>query len=437
MVLTTSESQRFYQLFLLCMFLIPIPVKNLAYLVPPLYLLIQLVSGNAAAIRAVILVITVATVSTLSMSIDSFRGQQINLPGFFLAMLTYLPIFLLLCERFDQPIDDALFGRLINTTAWFVIVQSAIGVLQFVVSHNGDAVAGSFGLLDFHFNTISIAQVYFTFTLFGMILFLMLDFRRVIVQVAIIVGLIVCTLAQSGHQTIFFAVSFGLFSVIQKKRSSAVLYGVILISLSFFLVNELYPSTFAYTGAWFRKVVEEPESPKRALAADGVRIVNDLKNAILGTGIGQYSSRAALITSNDYLSRDLPNILVGKSKYFSDSIEPANEIYEDSGQGSAIWKPYFSILSVIVEFGIVQSLFIFGVLLAHVRKNLTYMASPVPQIALTGMVSNVGLLFFILCCAIENYAEFPQAIFLPFLLYVAAQSRAKRLAVEARSEETG
>ena len=78
-----------------------------------------------------------------------------------------------------------------NITAWFVIVQSVIGVLQFAASRNGDAVAGTFGLLDFYYNNISIAQVYFSFTLFGMILFLMLDFRRPIARIAIIMGLLV------------------------------------------------------------------------------------------------------------------------------------------------------------------------------------------------------------------------------------------------------
>ena len=44
---------------------------------------------------------------------------------------------------------------------------------------------------------------------------------------------------------------------------------------------------------------------------------------------------------------------------------------------------------------------------------------------MTGLAANTGLIFFVLCCAVENYAEFPQAIFLPILLYVVAVSRAR------------
>ena len=38
------------------------------------------------------------------------------------------------------------------------------------------------------------------------------------------------------------------------------------------------------------------------------------------------------------------------------------------------------------------------------------------------MWANVGLVFFVSCLFIENYIEFPQAIFLPALLYFAALS---------------
>jgi len=153
------------------------------------------------------------------------------------------------------------------------------------------------------------------------------------------------------------------------------------------------------------------------------------KNALLGVGMGQYSSRAALITSNEYLGRDLPDMVSAKSGYFSDSMMPALRVFGEIGEGSAISKPYFSVLTILVELGPPLTLACLVGMFFHFRRNFAWMQSKNPHLARIGLVSCVGLLFFLLCCGIENYAEFPQAIFLPFLLYLAAQSRASQLDV--------
>jgi hypothetical protein len=50
------------------------------------------------------------------------------------------------------------------------------------------------------------------------------------------------------------------------------------------------------------------------------------------------------------------------------------------------------------------------------------------------MWANIGLVFFVACCFIENYVEFPQAIFLPALLYCAALSSANLQAESGATE---
>jgi len=348
----------------------------------------------------------------------------------FLALLTYMPLFLFFGMRWNRQFGDRLFEKLITVTAWFVIVQSAIGAVQFALSRNGDAVAGTFGLLDFYFNTISIAQVYFTFTLFGMILFLMLDAKRPLSIVAIVAGLLACAIAQSGHQTIFFVASLACFSVIQFKRfGTAVRAGAMGFFLLLLMV-QIYPQTWTHTREWYRKVVNDPRSAKRMVLTESAQILSQPKNALLGVGMGQFSSRAALITSNEYLRRKLPSFASAKSGYFSDSMMPALQVFSENGEGSAISKPYFSALTILVELGPPLAIACVIGMLVHLRRNFVWMQSENPQLARIGLVSCVGLVFFVLCCGIENYAEFPQAIFLPFLFYLAAQSRASQLSSE-------
>jgi hypothetical protein len=200
------------------------------------------------------------------------------------------------------------------------------------------------------------------------------------------------------------------------------------------IMMQIYPDTWAHTADWYRKVIDDPHSAKRMVLSDSIHFLANPKVAVLGTGMGQYSSRAALITSNEYLSRPLPDMLCAKSDRFSVSMMPALRTFNEFGEGSAISKPYFSLLAILVELGPPLAIVCLIVGLVHLRRNFIWMRSDNPQVARIGVVSCVGLLFLLLCCSIENYLEFPQAIFLPFLLYLVAQSRAWQLTGGADSQ---
>jgi hypothetical protein len=49
------------------------------------------------------------------------------------------------------------------------------------------------------------------------------------------------------------------------------------------------------------------------------------------------------------------------------------------------------------------------------------------QLGRIGFAMMAGILFFLQCCLIENYAEFSQAVFVPFILFVVAGSRAQTI----------
>ncbi len=100
-----------------------------------------------------------------------------------------------------------------------------------------------------------------------------------------------------------------------------------------------------------------------------------------------------------------------------------------------ISKPYFSLLSILMEFGLVQFLVLMAVFAVALGRNLKMMYSPVGKIARTGMLANVGLVFFLSCCLVENYAEFPQAVFVPFLLFKVGFSRARQKYADSAIDE--
>lgn len=433
------DNSKWPRLFLVCLLLMAFPIKNAHYLIPPIYVGLRLLTdGSGYGLRWLAVSVPVVLVSALSLLIDSFRGEEVNVPGMLIALFTYSTLFLVPAERFDEPVSSAVAARLTRYVAWFVIIESCIGYVQFVGSVGTvlrwDVVSGTFGILDFYYGRVSMGQIYYTFNLFCMILFLFPSYRQPLVAVAMVMGLVAIALAQSGHQTILFAFAAAVMGLMYLRRPRVMAALAALVASLFFAVYWLSPATLLLTRDWFDRVALDPKSPKWMAVATGAEILSDPKNLLLGTGLGQYSSRAALITTNEFLQVKLPPVLVGKSGYYRRGIEPAYREYEVTGEGSAIPQPCFSALSVPAEFGVLLAvLFLVGTVL-YAREHFRLMRSPVPPVALTGLLSNIGLLFFVLCCAVENYAEFPQAIFLPLLLYVVSRSRAVTLEQEAQGE---
>lgn len=417
----------FLGLFVFSLVLVSIPIKNFAYIVPPLYLVAQLFwLDTATAVRTLLAIAFTTCISCLSLFVDSSRGQVVNLPGVLLGALTLLPLFMMITARFDHRVDEASFRLISRIVAWYVILQAIVGAVQLAASGNSDAVCGTLGLFDFLLGSITITQVYFGFLMLSMVLFLLLDYSTLLAKVGIVAGVIVSALSQSGHQSVFFAVSLLCFAVLQSRHLKMMVgVGCVLIGL-LTLVLYWYPDTVDNSKQWYDKTINTPDSPKR-LAVQGAKIIlSDPKNLLLGTGLGQYSSRAALITSGEMLRLPLPALVTGQSDYYRNYLAPSFEVFKERGEGSAISKPYFTWLSILVEFGVLQSMAILFLAIAMVGKCITYMYDSSLSKARTGMVGAIGFVFLVLCCSVENYAEFPQAIFIPYLLFVVGLSRASR-----------
>jgi hypothetical protein len=187
---------------------------------------------------------------------------------------------------------------------------------------------------------------------------------------------------------------------------------------------------------WQRKLLKEDDSPKRMVTIAAVDLMKSPKILLLGTAVGQYASRAALMSSGGYLAADLPAMLTGESQYFRQLVLPALYEYEDHGEGSAISQPSYSVMNLIVELGFPLALVLCAVVAYNFYRNWQLTRTGDAHARSVGMWANIGLVFFVACCFIENYVEFPQAIFLPALLYFAALSTTNSLTEGGASEVT-
>lgn len=420
----TDAGDSFVDALFVSMFLLALPIKNLAYIVPPIFFVLQAFWGNSGfARRTVFWGTLIFCVSAVSITIDSMTGQMVNPPGLLFATLTYFTLVVLLALRADFSITPARRRTLRKAVSWFVIVQSVLGILQFAACGDPDAVCGTFGLLDFR-GGITIAQVYLTFNLFTMMMFLMSDTRTRLDNVAIVIGLLACLLAHSGHQTLFFMGSLVIVAMFQLRLRDMFKLGVGVVVLVGLMMSVSSIDSHDI-GEWYRKVAQEEDSPKKMVTASAMQLMSEPKNLLMGTAMGQFGSRAALISSGEYLSMALPKWLTGESLYYRELYLPPLYEYRAHGEASAISQPSYSVLNLFVELGLPLALVLLSVLAFNFYRNWSLAHSADPHSRSVGMWANVGLVFFVSCLFIENYIEFPQAIFLPALLYFAALSTVK------------
>lgn len=419
----TNVGDSFVDAIFVSMVMAALPVKNVAYLAPPVFIVLQALWGNRTFVwRTVFWGSLIFCVSALSITVDTMAGRVVNPAGMLWAALTYGTLVTILALRPDFTISPERWRTLRRVVSWFVIIQGTLGVLQFLASGNQDAVCGTFGLLDFMGN-VTIAQVYLTFNLFGMIMFLMTDKRTRLDYVAIVIGLLASLLAHSGHQTLFLIAALAFVGMLQLRPRDVLKLGALLAVLTG-LMFSVSTITAGDMNEWQRKLLREDDSPKRMVTINAIDLMKNPKNLLLGTAVGQYASRAALMSSGGYLSADLPALLTGESQYFRQLVLPALYEFEDHGEGSAISQPSYSVMNVIVEMGLPLALILCSVAGYNFYRNWQLTRSGDAHARAVGMWANIGLVFFTACCFIENYVEFPQAIFLPALLYFAALSSA-------------
>ena len=172
-------------------------------------------------------------------------------------------------------------------------------------------------------------------------------------------------------------------AMVQMRPRDVIRIGAVLVVLAV-LTATVSSITLADTKGWYEKTMLDEASPKKMVTFAAAKIMSSPKNVLLGVGMGQYGSRAALITSGDYLSVKIPDVLLGESQYYHELIVPPLAVFQKQGEGSAISKPYYSALNQIVEFGVPLTLLLLAAGAFQFLRNRQLSASPVPHIAHRG-----------------------------------------------------
>jgi hypothetical protein len=421
----TDSSRRYdwTRVFLVVLFLISLPSKFIFYSAGLAIVAYSILLGKPLDSRHYVTLMLFATVGVLSLAFEVESGTVVlSAILWFVTYGTFLVLGALLVfppRRAPGFNDYRLVAQILS---FWVLIQGATGIVQFAISGNGDAVAGTVGLLDFQ-DSITINQVYFGFSVLSLLPFIALFPGKIRFRwLSVFTGALAVILSQSGHATLFFLLAIFVFFT-KPRYWTRILIAAIFVLTTLYGVQIVYPRTFDIVASWFEKTFGR-DSPKLLMIEKLTKeATEDPKFGILGAGPGQYLSRAMLIGSGLLTRVELPGMEIPPR--VDEEYWMIWSFYEQVGEGSAIAKPYNSFMSVFAEWGLVGlGTVLLGFIVIVSRALRIVLTTMHPETLFAGQYILFYVTFLLLAAGVELYFEMPAAIAPGALVAALAQARA-------------
>ena len=436
-------AKHYYETFVIALIVTLLPSRALGYLVPAfclIWYLIRSKSGNTLK-RLVIITLVYTVIITFYVILNQITGTDFLTSNAAVSLLTYGSfIFILLIEgdfvRYEHSYEK--YARILS---YATLIQGLVGIFQFTIVAltgrfdiiPGDAVQGTIGLLTFVGGEPGFGNQMLAINLVFFLVFLIpnvLVHRRGIGS--FLIGLIALMLAGVLH--IFISLVFSaivtlflyrrnlIFSNIGRLISAVVLAILLILPLGI-----IFPGVFT-TANIFITLYSNQDSPKFEVVN---RTVIDMPQEyphvyLVGLGPGQYLSRAGLMSSGKYFDQYVPffsNTISEPMKEYGYSIWNAYSSNTNRFGNSTMHRPFFSLLSIFAEFGLVFliALFIYLIVLVYKMRKayLRYRSNQQYQSAYLSFGVGLSFVFLLSISFFDNYLETTQAIF-PGLLLVKA-----------------
>ena len=408
------------------------PSKGIGYMAPYAFIVLVLVLARPAGLipRMGMWLAVWGMLAGLYVVVDhSFEPQS-----FILAFITYSSfVVMFIPSSFFSP---ALFARVRKFLVPFVVIESGIGILQALIGHsikgtfdkgNGDVVRGTMAL-GFAVDP-NIANSMFIISLVFLILALYpLVAARKSGYVWLGMGILTVILASVMHVILLVAaaVVFANFCMnAHRLKTIAAMAGG--LALVFGLVLTILPKNMDDIG-YFEEQLMEGATPKAQLFLTSFLILPQEVPSMMfvGLGPGQFSSRAAMISTGQYLNakgggEQLPLLKDRIPEYTGRYEIPLwNETEAVTTNGST-QTCFASWAAVATEFGYVFLVALIGAIVTMVLRITlkVHRASNAVHIAYfrrEGLVLIAAVTFLFTLGFQENYWEMPQAILVGLVL---------------------
>lgn len=440
-------AKAFFSTFLLALAITWAPINSLAYIMPLFCLAWFIVRSNSGKTLLYSFCYLILFFFILFFyEILYYNTQDINFQagGAVLTLITYSSFIFLLFTPHRIYHNQYSYLKFAKVIKLLILIQATLGVVQLFCTMAlksfsfdgamGDKVKGTISPFSFltdksDFGNISFATN-MVFLLFFFAPYVLTYKRGKLIFAWGVFSLICASVLHILLAVIGAIIIVGFFFRRFSKVSYKIFYVILIIGVGVGFLAKLQPSNFSLIKN-YAIIYAEAKSPKVTSTID---VVTEVPNnypmmLLLGFGPGQYSSRASLIATGKYLGG-----MDNKKKYFflpnsmtkpfedylwDDWIESTNkEVYG----GSAMSKPFYSVMSIYTEFGLIALVAILGWIAyqfiklrkVYLKKTVTIEDNITKLLAFSIALS---MLFLLFVCFIENYLEISQAIF-PGLLMI-------------------
>ena len=224
---------------------------------------------------------------------------------------------------------------------------------------------------------------------------------------------ILAILTNSIALIIMFIVAYFMISFI---------HGSIKHKIGTFIILIIIVSLFALiTPDWIRSYLIKLTNPKYFVTniakvqtyKDTFWVIpsRDVKFLIIGNGIGEYSSRAALTCTGEYVKAYKKMFSPSISEYSDKYIYNKYIKYNINEKQGTMYSPFSTIISIQGEYGLIGLCIFIIIICIAIKKS--------------SKTTRVFIIFFLLSCLIENYLEFAKISYLLMFIYYILNNNKK------------
>ncbi|OJJ18256.1 hypothetical protein BKI52_25885 [marine bacterium AO1-C] len=430
-------AKAYYEVFIIALVITFAPSKLLAYLTPFIcigWFIFRANSGKTLYRTFIIVAFILAIIPLYYFIYSGFIVINV-----FIIILTYssfIFIFVTPGQIFSPKYSYLKYIKVIKYT---ILIQSFFGIFQLfglLITTGNFNVDGSTGdVIQGTINPFSFLTAYggtFSNAMFAVNMVLLLTFFTPYMLThrkgffTFFIGLIVLFLASVMHVLIGVILGFAISLVIYRKKIVPKFKIYHLIFIVFLVVGIIVVAIFAPQNfnniSRYGQKLQNFDQPKTYITYQSFTDLPSEYNTMpfIGLGPGQFASRASLIGTGKYFGefekpKKIP-FLKGKAsppfdKYLYKLWEKVVTNPAKYGH-SAMTKPYYSILAIYTEFGLIVLMFIFFILFVFIYNNRISYINNTNRFQKYGLFSiAVMIIFLVFISFIENYLEVPQAIF--------------------------
>lgn len=441
-----NYSQAYFEVFIISMLIVWLPSKLLAYTAPFIgivWFIIRSRSGKSL-LRFVCGLFVYIAIIGLYKLLYHFYKEEFVIQNAFLSLLTYGSFFFFLVLPANSGSQNLDYRKYAKVIAWFILIEASLGIFQVLAyvlinggnfdSATGDVVQGTLNPISFidpggSFNN----QIYCA----NMLVLLLFYVPFVISQkkgiLVSCLGLLAVIFASVMHLFIVFIIAVILITLYMSrsliKLNANKLIIAIFLVFAIAVTVSFQPRNVALIGHYFNNI-QTDESPKTVATKKTLFELPEEYPWVYFTGLGpgQYASRAGLIGTGHYFGefknpKELPlvkpiNAPALHTYVFKDWESVATNPAKYGN--STMSRPFYSTLSILIEFGYLIFFCILFMMYVFVRRIKKMYIQEIKERnflrSLYGLSCGTLVIFYFFISFFENYLEVTQAIFPGLLL---------------------